>query len=203
MHSVGLAGIAAVARILDWSLAPKGILKIGELEPGRVATPAVQIDHALQEAEDIPNHIKPTPTRNMSYNTTIKKGLDPTSTAAGIVKNPPSTGNPLVRGFLDASELICAMRGIGWAFGTGTRVYVAHDWRNTANRGVFARQTFVMLLLKFLITDMGESVLKMVPGVGDPLGGSIFAFGKNAFEKYTISTALNFITGLCIMTGNA
>jgi hypothetical protein len=71
----------------------------------------------------------------------------------------------------DALELMFSMRGLGWDFGDG--VYAPPPTR-PQERGRFLRATLRSFLVGFLLLDVIDAGIKLVPGVGDPAGGSIF-----------------------------
>lgn len=62
-------------------------------------------------------------------------------------------------------------------------------------------QTLGSWLVVFTLFDLLTNLIKLVPGIGTPDGGSIFAFGRHAFEKYTISMIIEFGTGLAFILG--
>ncbi|KAF8312927.1 hypothetical protein DL93DRAFT_2204159 [Clavulina sp. PMI_390] len=128
--------------------------------------------------------------------------LDRTSdTNSGSIK-PHSWRSPLVSSCVDALEVCCTMRGIGWQFGTGTNVYLAPEWRDTTNKARFIRQTSALWLLNYTLFDVVTYGLRLVPGLGTPAGGSIFAFGGDSVvKKYLISFTITFFTGTTFITG--
>lgn len=103
----------------------------------------------------------------------------------------------------DALELLYSYRGIGWEFGTGTGLYVAPDWRNTADRDTYLRQTLRALAWNYIALDFQSTALRSFAGwklTGD--GRSIFGNGSNFFESYLISSVLHLMTGFFIYRGS-
>jgi hypothetical protein len=102
-----------------------------------------------------------------------------------------------LRGAID----VCAsMRGLGWDFGVG--VHVPKHTR-PLDRGSFIRATFFSFLRNFLVLDFLESIIKLLPGVGDPQGGSIFYPQLPPMQRYTVSTVIHTISGCCLLAGFA
>lgn len=98
----------------------------------------------------------------------------------------------------DASELLYSQRGIGWKFGTGTGLHVAPDWRDTADRSTFLRQTLRALAWNYIILDCLNAALSSFANAG---GRSIFGHGSNLFENFLISTLLHCMTGFFLYRG--
>lgn len=122
------------------------------------------------------------------------------------------------KGISDALETICSIRGIGWDWGKG--VHVPTDTR-PAGRGGFLAMTALYFIGSYLLLDVAESILKIIPGY-TPSAGSIFFVDappyilKNTFlgpyihehphlsmliARYTVSTLLSLLVGLGIMSG--
>lgn len=102
----------------------------------------------------------------------------------------------------DASELVYAYRGIGWDYGTGAGLYVPPDWRNTADRDIFLRQTLHALARNYIILDVLNTALSSFPGGNATgVGRSIFGHGSNLVEGFLISTVLHCMTGFFLYRG--
>ncbi|KZP33479.1 hypothetical protein FIBSPDRAFT_847402 [Athelia psychrophila] len=100
----------------------------------------------------------------------------------------------------EAAELCGSMRGMGWDFGAG--VYIPQDNRSL-ERAPFLRATFFSLIQNILILDILDSSLKLLPGVGDPSGGSIFYPQLPPLQRYAVSTAIHVISGYSLIEGFA
>lgn len=98
----------------------------------------------------------------------------------------------------DALELMFSMRGLGWDFGKG--VYTPPPTR-PQQRGPFLRATLSSFLVGFLILDVVEALIKQVPGVGEPTGGSIFFSTLPLSVRYLVSTAIHTFTGIALVAG--
>ena len=98
----------------------------------------------------------------------------------------------------DALELMFSMRGLGWDFGEG--VYAPPPTR-PQERGPFLRATLRSFLVGFLLLDVINAGIKLVPGVGDPAGGSIFFAHLPAPTRFLVSTALHVLTGIGLVAG--
>ncbi|KAI0269738.1 membrane bound O-acyl transferase family-domain-containing protein [Gloeopeniophorella convolvens] len=98
----------------------------------------------------------------------------------------------------DAVELMFTMRGLGWDFGEG--VYTPPPTR-PQERKAFLRATFNSFLVNFFILDVIEAAIKLIPGVGDPLGGSIFFPTLPVATRYLVSTGIHVLTGIALVAG--
>ena len=98
----------------------------------------------------------------------------------------------------DALELMFSMRGLGWDFGKG--VYTPPATR-PQERLPFLRATLNSFLVNFLILDIVEAIIKLIPGVGDPFGGSIFFAHLPILTRYIVSTSIHVLTGLAFVAG--
>ena len=98
----------------------------------------------------------------------------------------------------DALELMFSMRGLGWDFGKD--VYTPPPTR-PQQRKPFLRATFLSFLICFLILDVLDSAIKLIPGVGDPTGGSIFFPHLASPTRYLVSTAIHVLTGTALVVG--
>ncbi|KAG1745973.1 uncharacterized protein EDB91DRAFT_1119897 [Suillus paluster] len=98
----------------------------------------------------------------------------------------------------DALEVILSYRGLGWKFGVG--VHVPHDERSL-ERNSFLFATLTSFLKNYLIFDLFESFVKLVPDVGTPHGGTIFKAELPFLYRYALSTAIHISTGSCILAG--
>ncbi|KAF9513101.1 hypothetical protein BS47DRAFT_1485832 [Hydnum rufescens UP504] len=186
---VALAAILWAFKAVEFGLAPNGILKVGEIEPGVLRAVA---------------------NGNGNGNGAIKVGKMANGSPAGEKRRPATRpsgsrniAGEVLAGLRDAIEVESALRGIGWEAGTGSGIYIPQDTRDTAHPARFSLQTLRQLIFCFLATDLLESCLKLVPGLGTPAGGSMFAFGSNVYEKYLISTGIHLITGFAILSGFA
>ena len=95
----------------------------------------------------------------------------------------------------DGLELACTMRGIGWDFGRD--VYVPPRTTST-KRSQFLIDATQELLAHVLVLDFCDSLIKLVPGVGSPEGGSIFLPHLPPHLRYSVAFATNVLQGLTI-----
>ncbi|KAH9942733.1 hypothetical protein B0H21DRAFT_696084 [Amylocystis lapponica] len=98
----------------------------------------------------------------------------------------------------DALEVAFAMRGIGWDFGQGLHV---PQTRRPAERGPFLRATARAIAQTFLRLDAAGTVLRALPGLLAPAGGSLFLPQLPPAARYALSTALHTLAGFIIMWG--
>ena len=90
------------------------------------------------------------------------------------------------------------MRGIGWDFGRD--VYVPPRTTST-KRKQFLFDTALNFLAHFLAVDLCDSLLKLVPGVGSPEGGSMFLPHLPPHLRYALSTSIHVTGGLMVIFG--
>lgn len=98
----------------------------------------------------------------------------------------------------DALEVILSNRGLGWKFGIG--IHVPREERSL-ERNSFLFATFISFVGNYMIFDLLESLIKLVPDVGTPHGGTIFKAELPFFYRYALSTAIHVATGSCILVG--
>ncbi|KAI0715584.1 hypothetical protein C8Q72DRAFT_192133 [Fomitopsis betulina] len=102
------------------------------------------------------------------------------------------------RWFEDGFELACTMRGIGWDFGRD--VHVPPRTTSTERRQFLIDAT-LNLLKHFLAVDLCDSLVKLVPGVGSPEGGSMFLPDLPPHLRFSLSTAIHILGGLMVVFG--
>ncbi|KAI6041402.1 hypothetical protein EDC04DRAFT_2893158 [Pisolithus marmoratus] len=115
-----------------------------------------------------------------------------------------SGGSPSIRqyrllaGLYDALELLSTHRGIGWKFGVGMHVPKEH---RSPERSAFLCQTLGSALRSFIVLDVCDSFIKLVPGVGSPGGGTIFRPELPIPLRYILSTAVHAASGSLFIAG--
>ncbi|KAF7980493.1 hypothetical protein HWV62_37990 [Athelia sp. TMB] len=100
----------------------------------------------------------------------------------------------------EAIELCGSMRGIGWDFGVG--VFVPPHQR-PLQRALFIRATIYSVIQNVLNMDILDTFSKLLPGVGDTSGGSIFYSQLPPLQRYAVSTAIQMISSFCLIEGFA
>lgn len=90
------------------------------------------------------------------------------------------------------------MRGLGWQFGAD--LYIPRDLR-PSERSAFLWATATSTLKHLLVFDTLESLVKLVPEVGSPHGGTIFKHNLPFLQRYILSTAIHLATGTCLISG--
>lgn len=129
----------------------------------------------------------------------------------GVARNPdavrangdahpkPVTSDPAIptlTWLYDALEVILSNRGLGWKFGIG--IHVPREERSL-KRNSFLFATLMSFVGNYMIFDLLESLIKLVPDVGTPHGGTIFKAELPFFYRYALSTAIHVATGSCIL----
>lgn len=129
-------------------------------------------------------------------------------TQPGVIKGKSSgqatadgtrSRNPYIATWLyDAIELAHSMRGLQWKFGQGIHIPKA---TRPLERTAFLYATLSSFIQNFLILDILEALLKLFPGVGTPMGGSMFYPTLAPSARYTVSTVIHMITGTALLSG--
>ncbi|TFK28057.1 hypothetical protein FA15DRAFT_665836 [Coprinopsis marcescibilis] len=116
------------------------------------------------------------------------------STSNGDASHKPEAHN----GIYDALELAYTLRGLKWKFGQG--MYIP-PFERPLERSAFLRATFVSLAKNFILLDLLDSLVKLFPGVGTPVGGSMFYSDLSPIARYTVATVIHILTGAAILSG--
>jgi hypothetical protein len=118
--------------------------------------------------------------------------------ANGSARAKPSPPGLVPAWLYDALEVTFSCRGLGWEFGNG--VHVPREER-PLERTSFLFATLISFVKNYLVFDLLESFIKLVPEVGTPYGGTIFKAELPFFYRYALSTAIHVATGSCILAG--
>ena len=110
----------------------------------------------------------------------------------------PSEHPFIAQWLYDAVEVIHTMRGLKWKFGQD--IYIPKETK-PRDRVPFLRATLISFVKNFLVLDLLNSAIKLFPGVGSPLGGSMFYMNLRPVWRYTVSTLIHTITGTSILVG--
>ncbi|KAF8073735.1 hypothetical protein FPV67DRAFT_763048 [Lyophyllum atratum] len=120
-------------------------------------------------------------------------------TANGQAGAAPQRGLAFIpTGLYDAVELMHTLRGLQWKFGQG-----AHVPKHTRplERQAFLRATLLSFAQNFILLDLLESSLKLFPGVGTPMGGTMFYQNLQPFWRYIVATLIHMLTGSALLAG--
>jgi hypothetical protein len=132
----------------------------------------------------------------------VKKGKSksfPNGIANGFAEDEGTSRNPYVATwFYDAMEVVHTMRGLKWKFGQGIPI---PQQTRPLERSTFLDATLLSFIKNFLLLDFLESCLKLFPGVGTPLGGTMFYPDLSPTARYTVSTIIHIFTGSAILAG--
>jgi hypothetical protein len=189
-HNVFNWGTASFSFVLigkgiDLALARTGRHKQGEDVPGAMSTPAIATAAATTKGDSVD-----------SDSDSTEDDLSASAAAAATSKRQYAALLPPWA--QDALELMFSLRGLGWDFGKG--VYTPPPTR-PQERGAFLRATFWSFLIGFLILDVIDAAIKLIPGVGDPEGGSIFFPDLAPLTRFFVSTAIHVLTGSALVAG--
>ncbi|KAF6757423.1 hypothetical protein DFP72DRAFT_891115 [Ephemerocybe angulata] len=163
-----------IAKALEYAFNKEGMLKVGESRPGVYKGKARGAVNA--------------------NGSTLANGNGHQNGSAQLKDQQ----EPLHTWWYDAFELAHTMRGLKWKFGEG--VHIPPPDR-PQERGAFLRATFISFLKNFLLLDVLESLVKLFPGVGSPVGGSIFYSQLSPPLRYVVSTTIHMLTGSALLSG--
>ncbi|TFK74847.1 hypothetical protein BDN72DRAFT_636154 [Pluteus cervinus] len=182
-----LFAAVAIAKALEYALTPEGMLKIGELRPG--------IWKGKSGAKKFITNGHHHPSNGYSNH------HDGDDDLGGDLNdnNHNSIRKAIGSGLYDAFELLHTQRGPKWAFGRD--IYIPKHTRPLVPTSLFLRVTFQSFLVNFLILDILEATLKLFPGVGSALGGSMFYWELSPLPRYTVSTLIQGLSGSCLLFG--
>lgn len=191
-HNVFNWGTASFSFVLigkgiDLALARTGRHKQGEDVPGVMSTPAIATAATAAAT-----------TKGDSADSDSDSTGDDLSVSAAAAARKRQYAALLPPWAQDALELMFSLRGLGWDFGKG--VYTPPPTR-PQERWAFLRATFWSFLIGFLVLDVIDAAIKLVPGVGDPEGGSIFFPGLAPLTRFFVSTAIHVLTGAALVAG--
>ncbi|KAG0700009.1 hypothetical protein DFH29DRAFT_652868 [Suillus ampliporus] len=109
---------------------------------------------------------------------------------------PSDPAIPALAWLYDALEVVISNRGLGWKFGVG--IHVPHEERSL-ERNSFLFATFISFVKNYLTLDLFESLIKLVPDVGTPHGGTIFKAELPFLYRYALSTVIHVATGTFLL----
>lgn len=78
-------------------------------------------------------------------------------------------------------------------------MYVPQEYR-PLERGPFLKATLKIFLKYFILLDLLDSCMKLIPGVSSSHGGSMF-FPLPPIQRYAISTTIHIMTGTIVLSG--
>jgi hypothetical protein len=176
---IGLFAELICGKAIDFAWRRDGVLKAGETKPGVLSKPSSVCHCSNGSTDGCPG---------------------PSSVDCKGVSSytEPPTKTSLPPWFYDAFEVTLAVRGLGWQFGAD--LYVPRDPR-PSKRSAFLYATAISTLKHLLVFDALESLIKLVPEVGSPHGGTIFKQNLPILQRYTLSTAIHLATGTCLIAG--
>lgn len=114
-----------------------------------------------------------------------------------FVQEPRSKNSYIATWLYDAIELVHTQRGLQWKFGQG--IYIPKPTR-PLERSAFLYATLISLFQNYLILDCLDTLLKIFPGVGSPMGGTMF-YPVAPSIRYTVSTIIHLISGTALIAG--
>lgn len=161
-----------IAKALEYALNPEGMLKVGEARPGVAKGKG----------------------KHAANGSTYRNSFDHHNGVA--VENH---GHPYIATWLyDAFELAHTLRGLQWKFGQGVHI---PPFDRPLERGAFLHATFLSFIKNYILLDVLESLIKLFPKVGSPMGGSIFYAQLSPLPRYAVSTTIHLLSGSAILSG--
>ncbi|KAJ3482615.1 hypothetical protein NLI96_g6872 [Meripilus lineatus] len=170
----GLAGLSTIAMTLDFTFTHEGRLKIGEssLTPiNEQSPPPSPVSSESSTSSNVPPH-----------ESVAERSLPPWA--------------------LDTLEVCSTLRGIGLERLRQGRIIVPHP-RNPPFTTLthFMRTSIISFIKNYLILDLCLVVFKSFPGIGTPLGGSIYLSGLPLFHRHTVALLLSIFSGFTLISG--
>lgn len=177
----GLMGIAALAISVDFALSQTARMKVGETRLPSINGP------------------EQTPPKDKDSDSESESDSDTVVISTPMRKRPLKTKSSFLPTWLsDTLEAELTMRGYGWNFGKDVHVPVE---RRPLERKAFLWATLRVFVKKFLIADLFESCLKLLPGIGSTAGGSMFFTHYPRFRRYAASTGIQLLSGITLVNG--
>ncbi|KAI0361930.1 hypothetical protein OH77DRAFT_1389701 [Trametes cingulata] len=99
--------------------------------------------------------------------------------------------------FFDAFEVGLSARGIGWQFARGVHVPRA---RRASERHAYLRRTVPVVLRNFLLADLFDSSLELLPGV-TVNSGTTYLPSLPPIPRYLVGTIIHVLAGIFIISG--
>ena len=173
---IGLFAELICGKAIDYAWRRDGMLKAGETKPG-VLSKSPSVCHCC----------------NGNFDGCASVDCKEVSSYTA-----PPRNTSLPPWLYDAFEVTLTIRGQGWQFGAD--LYVSRDPR-PSRRSAFLWATVISTLKHFLVFDTLESLIKLVPEVGSPHGGTIFKQNLPILQRYILSTAIHLAMGTCLIAG--
>ncbi|KAJ3482612.1 hypothetical protein NLI96_g6871 [Meripilus lineatus] len=99
---------------------------------------------------------------------------------------------------LDTLEVSLTLRGIGWQF--GRHVNVSKEYR-PLERGPFLKATAVCFVQNYLVLDICLVSFKVLPGIGESTGGSLYYSGLHPLIRYPLALSLTLLSMVTLVSG--
>jgi hypothetical protein len=201
---VGLLTLCCISKALDYAFAPEGLLKIGERVAGEQCGPVI----APSLLVELQNGQNGTAEHDPLCETSESESEAKPFAKPVFPEKARRRATSKYQWLLDSLELLSTQRGLGWKF--GAMVYVPPRPPSYYHRRTFLLRSFRTLLVHFTLLDFLESLLKLVPGVGSPRGGTIFLashflpetpYLSETIVRYATSTFISLISGSAVLAG--
>lgn len=122
------------------------------------------------------------------------------SLPSSIQRDPPHTIPERLLPYwaLDTLEVALSLRGLGWQY--GKHIYVAREYRSM-DRSTFMRATAIFFVKHYLVLDICLVILKMLPGIGDPNGGSLFYSNLPPLPRLVVALLITLLSLVTLISG--
>lgn len=189
---ISLHVAVAIAKALQYALTPEGILKRDEIAPGiKAPPPRTNVNGKQTGGPEVPDG-------NEKHAAAAEATPGDKSTDGMPPPNVPSGPYWAPAWLHDAVELLITMRGLKYKFGEG--VHIPPETRSL-ERKPFLRETVRRFVIKFLWVDFLESCIKLFPGVGSPMGGSMIYPELPTGQRLLVASTIHMLTGSAIILG--
>ncbi|KZO96957.1 hypothetical protein CALVIDRAFT_598079 [Calocera viscosa TUFC12733] len=103
----------------------------------------------------------------------------------------------------DTLDLVCFVRGVGWAHGEGTYIppFPFPSLSGPELRRKWLRYAAMQFLMAFLLFDAVEVALKQHPNFRSPGPASMFVSSLPPLKRFGLATATSLATGIAVVLG--
>jgi len=189
--AIGVWVVECLTKIVDFGTDTTGFPRLGERTMGSSHT---QDDTLKSETNWSEKPIAPDSTPN---GTSLTNGND---------HRPPKQIKPpqtLLGGVIDALDLACAWRGIGWEHGRDTYVppFPFPNLSGAELKKTWLKHAAIRFIRSLLILDALEVAIKQHPNFRTPGPSSIYVASLPPVPRYILALGTAFFTGSAVIVG--
>ncbi|KZT60297.1 hypothetical protein CALCODRAFT_492624 [Calocera cornea HHB12733] len=187
--ALGLYGLIVFAKTVEYATY-NDFKRLDEPERGKTSTPTTGTNGSTKHSAN--GHAK-------AHNRTAINGNgDPSPRPA-----PPTPLDTFRARLLDAVDLVSSLRGIGWAYGTGTFIppFPFAHLSGPSLRRRWLLHAFLQFTLTFLLFDSFEVLLKQHPNFRAPGPASMFLPSLPLLPRFFLVICTSLVTGIAVVLG--